>query len=72
MTHTALHSTSVVAGPAKGSGIHYVHLAAVFRPPAGVSTGEVVVVGKSTGAAASAIAKRDGPSISSQNHHQPP
>ena len=69
-SHTALHSTSRVAGPAQRPGIHEVHWAAVRGPGAGVSPGEVVVVAMGPVAAAVAIAERDGPRISCPNHGQ--
>ena len=70
--HTALHSTSRVAGPAQRPGINEVHGAAVPSPGAGVSPGEVVVVAMGPVAAAVAIPERDGPCISCQNHRQSP
>ena len=65
-SHTALYSTSGVAGPAQRPGIHEVHWAAVPSPAARVSAGEVVVVAMGTVPAAVAVAERYGPRISCQ------
>ena len=69
---TTLYFTSGVAGPAQRPGIHEVNLAAVSSPSAWFSAGEVMVVAMGTVATATAMAERDGPSISRPNHKPPP
>ena len=69
LPRATLYCTSGVAGPAQRPGIHKV--AAVSSSSAWISTGKVVFVAIGAVETAIAIAKRDGPSISSQNQRQP-
>ena len=61
-----------VAGPIQRPRIHKVHGTAVPCPSKGVSFGEGMVIVMGPVAASIAIAERDGASIISQNHRQPP
>ena len=59
-------------GQAQRPGIHKVRRAAVSSSSAWISAGKVVVVAMGSNATAIAIAKWDGPHISSPNQRQPP